>query len=126
MIPRFSYSIVFFFASILISIEIPQIFAEKFHLYAQQIGLQPIAIIIGSVIGEQIGGYYLSDQWVLTRQKRSGKLPAPEYRLWLSYLGIHAALLSFWFKLKSFFSLECRFLDRGSHCRCRKPDCHHR
>lgn len=87
MIPSFSYSMVFLFASILISIEIPQIFAEKFHLDAQQIGLQSISIIIGSVIGEQIGGY-LSDQWMLTRQKRSGELPAAEYRLWLSYLGI--------------------------------------
>ena len=87
MIPSFSYSMVFLFASILISIEILQIFAEKFHLDAQQIGLQSISIIIGSVIGELIGGY-LSDQWMLTRQKRSGKLPPAEYRLWLSYLGI--------------------------------------
>jgi hypothetical protein len=87
MIPSFSYSMVFLFASILISVEILQIFAEKFHLDAQQIGLQSISIIIGSVIGEQIGGY-LSDQWMLSRQKRSGKLPAAEYRLWPSYLGI--------------------------------------
>lgn len=78
---------VFLFASILTSIEIPQIFAEKIYLDAQQIGLQSISIIIGSVIGEQIGGY-LSDQWMLNWQKRSGKLPAPEYRLWFSYLGI--------------------------------------
>jgi MFS family permease len=78
---------VFLFASILISIEIPQIFAEKFHLDAQQIGLQSISIIIGSVLGEHVGGH-LSDQWMWLRQKRSDKSPVPEYRLWLSYLGI--------------------------------------
>jgi hypothetical protein len=75
------------FAGILISIEVPQIFAEKFHLDAQQIGLQSISIIIRSVIEEQFGGY-LRDRWMYTRRKRNGLSPPPEYRLWLSYLGI--------------------------------------
>lgn len=91
LIPSFAYSMVFFFAAILIGIEIPQIFAEKFDLDAQQIGLQSISIIIGSVLGEHVGGH-LSDQWMWMRQKRSGTSPAPEYRLWLSYLGISLSI----------------------------------
>lgn len=77
---------VFLFGSICLSIEIPQVFPEKFSLNTQQVGLQFLSIIIGSVIGEQIGGL-ISDRWMYLRQKRSGQPPAPEYRLWLSYIG---------------------------------------
>jgi hypothetical protein len=71
---------------VMITIEIPQIFPEKFHFNTQQVGLQNISLIIGSLIGEQIGGI-LSDQWMLRRQRQVGKSPAPEFRLWLSYIG---------------------------------------
>ncbi|KAL3490376.1 major facilitator superfamily domain-containing protein [Aspergillus germanicus] len=93
LLPSVAYAMVFLFASILISIEIPQIFPEKFSFDAQQIGLQNLAIIVGSGIGEAIGGR-LSDQWMWYREKAikrtesDGKAQAPEYRLWLSYAGI--------------------------------------
>ncbi len=91
LIPAIAYSMVFLLAGILVSIEIPQVFPEKFGLNAQEVGLQNLAIIIGSGLGEHIGGH-LSDQWMWRREKRAGRAPAPEYRLWLSYIGIGLAI----------------------------------
>ncbi|KAF9737648.1 hypothetical protein PMIN02_001271 [Paraphaeosphaeria minitans] len=87
MIPAASYATVFLFASVLSTVEVPQLFGQKFHLNAQQIGLQFLSLIIGSVVGEQIGGR-ASDMWMRRAgRKRPGGRPAPEFRLWLTYLG---------------------------------------
>lgn len=70
-----------------IAIEIPQLFVEKFHLNAEQIGLQNISIILGTLIGEQLGGT-LSDGWMWRRQRKmKERMVQPEFRLWLSYIG---------------------------------------
>ncbi|KAL2816663.1 major facilitator superfamily domain-containing protein [Aspergillus granulosus] len=92
ILPSIAYAIVFLFANILIAIEIPQIFPEKFSLNAEQVGLQNLAIIFSSGVGELFGGL-LSNQWMWYREKKmkkrgNGMAPAPEYRLWLSYAGI--------------------------------------
>jgi MFS family permease len=88
MIPAAAYAMVFLFASVLTTVEIPQLFAEKFHFKAHQLGLQFLGLIIGSIIGEQIGGH-ASDLWMRGRAKRiAPNRPAPEFRLWLSYFGI--------------------------------------
>lgn len=85
-IPALAYAVVFLLASVLITVEIPQLFAMKFGFNPQQLSLQFIAIIVGSVIGEQLGGV-LSDFWMNRRAKQIHGRPAPEYRLWLSYSG---------------------------------------
>ncbi|KAL1981948.1 hypothetical protein VTN96DRAFT_2012 [Rasamsonia emersonii] len=77
---------IFLWGSVMLSIEIPQTFPEKFHFNTEQVGLQSISLIIGSLIGEQVGGI-LSDQWMLRRQRQIGASTAPEFRLWLSYIG---------------------------------------
>lgn len=83
-----SYSMVFLFASVMGSVEVPSLLQVKFGLNAQELGLQFLAIIIGSLLGEQMGGY-LSDAWMIMRTKKlHGKRPRPEFRLWLSYVGI--------------------------------------
>lgn len=93
VIPAIAYSIVFGFASVLITVEIPQLFGEKFHFDTQQLGLQFLGVIIGSVIGEQIGGR-ASDLWMGRRTKKQGGVrPSPEYRLWLSYSGYILAII---------------------------------
>lgn len=81
-----AYAMVFVFASVLSSVEVPQLLQSKFELNAQQLGLQFLGLIIGSLLGEQLGGI-LSDVWMNTRARRIGEKPAPEYRLWLSYIG---------------------------------------
>ena len=92
MIPAAAYAMVFLFSSVLITIEIPQLFAEKFRFNAQQLGLQFLGIIIGSLLGEQIGGR-LSDLWMQRGAKKTsiGHV-MPEFRLWLSYSGYLLAI----------------------------------
>ena len=85
MVPAVAYAMVFLWGAIMMSIEIPQLFPERFGFDAQQVGLQYIALIVGTVLGEQIGGR-MSDAWMWHRHRR-GHFPAPEYRLWLSYIG---------------------------------------
>lgn len=77
---------VFLFASVLNSVEVPQLLQEKFALNAQQLGLQFLGLIIGSLLGEQMGGI-MSDLWMNVRAKHIKQRPAPEFRLWLSYFG---------------------------------------
>jgi hypothetical protein len=86
MIPAVAYAMTFLFGSVLITVELPQLFGEKFGFNAQELGLQFLGLIIGSVIGEQLGGF-LSDYWMNRRARKLGKRPEPEYRLWLSYSG---------------------------------------
>ena len=87
LIPAVAYAMVFLFGSVLINVEVPQLLQEKFALNTEQLGLQFIGIIIGTVLGEQIGGV-IFDSWVNRRARRIRKAPDPEFRLWLSYPGI--------------------------------------
>ena len=91
LIPAIAYSMVFLFGSVMCSVEIPQLLQEKFELDAQGLGLQFISLIIGSVLGEQVGGP-LSDLWIDRATRSRHRRPAPEYRLWLSYLGFAVSL----------------------------------
>ncbi|OJI96602.1 hypothetical protein ASPVEDRAFT_23606 [Aspergillus versicolor CBS 583.65] len=83
-----AYSMVFLFASVLNSVEVPQLLQQKFALNAEQLGLQFLGLIIGSLLGEQMGGY-MSDLWMSTRARKlpNNTRPPPEFRLWLSYFG---------------------------------------
>ena len=47
LLPSIAYAIVFSFAGVFLTVEIPQIFILKFGFNPQQLGLQFIAIIIG-------------------------------------------------------------------------------
>ncbi|KAF5137971.1 putative efflux pump mfs2 [Metarhizium anisopliae] len=77
---------VFLWGSVMTTFEIPQIFPERFHLDTQQVGLQFISVLVGTIIGEQLGGT-LSDRWMLLGRQKTGKQQRPEFRLWLSYIG---------------------------------------
>lgn len=91
-IPALAYAVVFLVAGVLVTVEIPQLFGPKFHFGAQALGLQFLGLIIGSLIGEIIGGR-LSDLWMTRRSKKIGGRPSPEFRLWLSYLGYILAIV---------------------------------
>lgn len=84
VIPTVAYAIVFGFASVLLTVEIPQLFIPKFGFNPQQIGLQFLSIIVGSIIGAQLAGR-LSDIWMQRVGGKNGRKPAPEFRLWLSH-----------------------------------------
>lgn len=87
LFPTVAYSMEFLFTSIMVTVEIPQLFPMLFNFNPQQVGLQMVSIIIGTIIGEQLGGR-MSDVWMsMRRKKMNGRSPEPEFRLWLSYFG---------------------------------------
>lgn len=61
-LPSLAYAIAFSYSNVLLTIEIPGLLGRKENLNAQQIGLQFIAAIIGSILGEPIAGWG-SDQF---------------------------------------------------------------
>lgn len=93
LIPAVAYSLVFGFCSVFLVVEIPSILTPKFGFNSQQIGLQFIGLIIGSVLGEQLAGLG-SDWWMARRAAKVGgaKQVAPEYRIWMSYPGFATAI----------------------------------
>ncbi|KAL2831582.1 major facilitator superfamily domain-containing protein [Aspergillus pseudoustus] len=86
-IPAFAYAMVFLFGSVLVTVEVPQLLQEKFGLNEEQLGLQFISVIIGTILGEQIGGS-MSDIWMRRRARKLNAKAGPEFRLWLSYPGV--------------------------------------
>jgi MFS family permease len=92
VIPACAYAMCFLWGNILATVEIPQLLQEKFGLNAEQLGLQFLGGIIGSLIGEQMGGA-LSDYWMTRRQHRLNRKPDPEFRLWLSYFGFALVII---------------------------------
>ncbi|KAI2737551.1 hypothetical protein DTO013E5_4362 [Penicillium roqueforti] len=92
LIPACAYAMVFLFGNILATVEIPQLLQEKFELNAEQLGMQFLGAIIGSVIGEQMGGV-LSDFWMSRRSRCINRKAEPEFRLWLSYFGFALTII---------------------------------
>lgn len=92
VIPAVAYAMVFLFVSILSTVEIPNLLQEKFNLNEEQVGLQFLGVIIGSIIGEQLGGV-MSDFWMRLQERRLGRKADPEHRLWLSYFGFSLAII---------------------------------
>lgn len=76
----------------LVVVELPALFGEKFGFNSEQLGLQFIGLIIGSILGEQIGGSF-SDYWMRRQSRKIGTYPVPEYRLWISYFGFALAIV---------------------------------
>lgn len=62
ILPSLAYALAFTYSNVLLTIEIPALLGRKEGLNAQQTGLQFIAAIIGSVLGEPIAGWG-SDQF---------------------------------------------------------------
>lgn len=116
-LPAVAYAMVFLWTSIVPTVEMPQLFPVIWGLDTEQNGLQMISIIVGSLIGEQIGGF-MSDKWMAQRRHRQAKktgmagnvavedgglpasasgegLVAPEYRLWLAYIGYALSICGF-------------------------------
>lgn len=68
IIPTIAHSVAFCYGNIAIIVEMPIVFGQKFNFDAQQVGLQFIAIIIGCLLGEQLGGP--TSDWFLRRLDR--------------------------------------------------------
>ncbi|ANB14629.1 Hol1p [Sugiyamaella lignohabitans] len=90
-IPSLAYAVVFCYANIVLIVETPQVFGPKFGLDAVGLGLQMIAVLVGSIIGEVMSGP-LSDWW-MTRCVRKRGVKVIEDRLTLSYIGFILAMV---------------------------------
>lgn len=90
LIPAIAYAITFTYANVACGVELTSLFHEKFGFNPQQIGIQFISLILGCILGEQIGGW-VSDYWMKWfRPKRAFTI---EDRLWLSYPGFIIAII---------------------------------
>ncbi|KAJ7754339.1 MFS general substrate transporter [Mycena maculata] len=92
VLPALAYAITFAYTNVLMTVLVPQLFGEKFHLIPGQIGLQFVALLIGGVLGEQLAGYG-SDRLVSWRTKRAGGERVPEFRLALAPPGFLLAII---------------------------------
>lgn len=87
ILPALAHSVVFLFGSMFLVVEIPLQLEHKFHLSPNQVSLQYLGMVIGSMLAEPIGGM-LSDLGMnLRRTLGAEDVAPPEFRLWLSYFG---------------------------------------
>ncbi|KAM0117631.1 hypothetical protein ACP6JC_005787 [Aspergillus fumigatus] len=91
-IPAAAYAMVFCLSNVLATVEVPTLLERRWGLNPEQLGLQFLGPIIGSVLGEQLGGR-MSDLWMRQRERKTRKRPEPEYRLWLSYIGYFLSIV---------------------------------
>ncbi|KAJ3492520.1 hypothetical protein NLG97_g5335 [Lecanicillium saksenae] len=92
-IPAAAHAMTFLFCSVMTTVEIPQLFAERFSFGAEALGLQFLGLIIGSLLGEALAAM-ASAYWITCGAGDKtvgvdGTKPrlALERRLWLSYIG---------------------------------------
>ncbi|EIW81744.1 MFS general substrate transporter [Coniophora puteana RWD-64-598 SS2] len=69
LLPTLAYSITYTYTNVLMTIFVPQLFGAAFGLTPGQIGLQFIALLIGSLLGELVAGRG-SDAFVNWRARR--------------------------------------------------------
>lgn len=89
LIPIYAHTMIFNLSAAMLTVEIPQLFAIRFGFNAQQIGLQFIGIVVGTIVGEAFNAVVLS--W-LRRRAQQGvgnikKAARPTEYLFSSYLG---------------------------------------
>ncbi|KAJ5497243.1 hypothetical protein N7463_009230 [Penicillium fimorum] len=97
LIPIYAHSMIFNIVAGMLTVEIPQLFAERFDFGAEKIGLQFIGIITGTVLAESFNTVVL---YTMRRRavRRHDKMPRPVNFLLVSYLGfvcVIAGLVAF-------------------------------
>ncbi|OBT81966.1 hypothetical protein VE02_10016 [Pseudogymnoascus sp. 03VT05] len=84
MIPAFASAVTFCYGHIALMAEMPIWMGQKFHMDAQDIGLQFLSVIVGAILGEIVAGL-VSDRFMGMMRKRRGRMH-PSDRLWLAYI----------------------------------------
>lgn len=87
ILPALAQSVVFLFGSIFIVVEIPLQLEQKFRLSSDQVSLQFLGMIIGTILAEPVGGLLSDIGMNMRRSTRDGDVSPPEFRLWLCYAG---------------------------------------
>ncbi|KZP19621.1 MFS general substrate transporter [Athelia psychrophila] len=92
LLPALAYSITFSYTNVFMTVYVPQLFGEIFHLEAGPISLQFLALLVGAVLGEQCAGYG-SDRFVNWRARKTGGVRVPESRLAIAPIGFCLAII---------------------------------
>ncbi|EIW83038.1 MFS multidrug transporter [Coniophora puteana RWD-64-598 SS2] len=105
LLPTLAYTMAFSYTNVLMTIFVPQLFGEAFHLTPGQVSLQFIALLVGALLGEVVAGKG-SDAFVNWRARKNasalgtsdGEDPTqpvwrPEDRLMLAPPGFILALV---------------------------------
>ncbi|KAF7982219.1 hypothetical protein HWV62_29414 [Athelia sp. TMB] len=92
LFPALAYAITFSYTNVLMTVYVPQLFGEIFHLEAGQVSLQFLALLVGAVLGEQIAGFG-SDKFVSWRTRQNGGVRKPESRLAIAPIGFILAIV---------------------------------
>ncbi|KAJ3893858.1 major facilitator superfamily domain-containing protein [Lentinula edodes] len=79
-------------SSVLLTVQIPALLGQKYHLNTQQIGMQFIAPFLGALLGEPFAGIG-SDKWMQYRVKRANGKREVEWRLPFAIPGFFIAIL---------------------------------
>lgn len=102
VIPTVAHALVFGYTNVAMIVMMPHAIGDKFDLDAQGVGLQYIAIIVGSLFGESIAGP-ISDRFLALYRDKTGS-SVPSRRLWLSYPAVacvFTGLLTWGFQLQN-------------------------
>ena len=84
-----AYGVCFMFDNVATNVELPIVMGQKFQLGPQATGLQFISFMVGSLLGEQCGGW-MSDRFMIWGKSRNkGK----SFRLWLGYPGFITSIV---------------------------------
>ncbi|KAJ3921618.1 major facilitator superfamily domain-containing protein [Lentinula edodes] len=77
---------------VLLTVQIPALLGQKYHLNTQQIGMQFVAPFLGALLGEPFAGIG-SDKWMQYRVKRANGKREVEWRLPFAIPGFFIAIL---------------------------------
>lgn len=102
IIPTIAHALVFGYTNVAMIVMMPHAIGRIMDLSPQGVGLQYLAIIIGSLFGESIAGP-LSDRFLALYRDKTGAA-VPSRRLWLSYPAVccvFAGLLTWGFQLQA-------------------------
>ncbi|KAL6889948.1 putative MFS transporter [Trichoderma evansii] len=90
VLPACVYALQYCYSNLSIITEIPGVLGNLFNLDAQEVGLQYLAVIIGTILGEQLSGP-LSDAFLNQYVRKKG-YGSPARRLWVAYCGFLAVI----------------------------------
>ncbi|KAL8283127.1 hypothetical protein RQP46_005905 [Phenoliferia psychrophenolica] len=86
LLTTLAYAVAFSYSGVLLTVEIPALLGRKYDLNAQQVGLQFVAGLIGSALGEPLAGFG-GDKLMIWRTRRANGQREPEMRLPISFIG---------------------------------------
>ncbi|KEF59864.1 uncharacterized protein A1O9_04712 [Exophiala aquamarina CBS 119918] len=89
LVATISYAMVFNWVLVLLMVEVSPLYGVYFHLNAQQIGINYLSFLVGSILGEQVGSRLceFAHRRRVAHKTKAGKTMIPEDRLIFAQIG---------------------------------------